>query len=255
MLTVIFPVLWIAFDVCICVRTAFMTKPMSWTEIAIWGSVGLILGLTALAAGWHEREAAHAKEITYERDRSDLLGEIRQSSGYNQGSFDRVTRKLDEIAAASSPQVKEEVKTVKSELEIELAERKAYEWPRLTPEQKQRLTVLLQRTSEHDMGQSHISITRNDLPDIVHFVDDDLVEVFRAAGWKLPRVAWGMISPGMHVRAPLRHPNADLLATAFSEIIGKEAVEREIIAPQLPAFFNRGFVVGLAIGRRPLVRK
>jgi hypothetical protein len=254
MLTVVLPILWITFDVAICLRTAFMSKPMSWMEIVVWGCVGLALGLIALSAGWYEREQAHGKEIKYERDRAELQAQIQHFSGYNQGAFDRMGRKLDAIAAASSPQIKEEVDAVRSELVVELAERKAREWPRLTPEQKNRLSILLRRTPEHEVGERRIVITRNELPDIVYFAND-LAEVFKTAGWELqhePDRAWKLITPGIHVRGPNGHPGADLLVSSLSEILGTESVMREIVGSPLPQFFDRAFTVQMAVGRNPL---
>ena len=160
---------------------------------------------------------------------------------------------IAEVYLTADADPREDVQTVRSELEAELAERKAREWPRLTPKQKQRLTSLLQRTNEHEAGERQITITRNDLPDIVCLVDD-LTDVFIAAGWELseePDRAWKMIRPGLHVRAPFGHTNADLLASGLSEIFGDQGVTREIIGSPLPTFFNRAFVVQLAVGRRP----
>jgi hypothetical protein len=117
MLTVIVPVLWIAFDVAICVRTAFMSAPMSWPEISGWFVVGLLLGLTALAAGWHEREEKHKDEVKYERDRGELCAQIERSAGFNQGSFERVNVKLDKISNASPDfEVKKEITQLKADL-------------------------------------------------------------------------------------------------------------------------------------------
>lgn len=132
MLTVILPILWIAFDVAISIRTAFMSAPMSRPEISAWFVVGLVLGLVALGAAWNEREDKHQQEIKYERDRSDLRGQIERSTGFNEGSSERINRKLDKIAN-TSPDV--EVKTEITQLKADLA---SMQWRRITAEQRRR---------------------------------------------------------------------------------------------------------------------
>jgi hypothetical protein len=117
MLSILASLGWIAFDVAICLRTAFMTKPMTWLEINIWGVVGLALGVAALGAAWHERETRHTDELKYERDRSDLRAQIERSSGYNEGAFVRIGNTLDQIAARSTPQVRGEVIRLKEEIQ------------------------------------------------------------------------------------------------------------------------------------------
>jgi hypothetical protein len=115
MATVLLPILWIAFDAAICLRTGTMSTPMSWNEIAAWGFGGLLVGVMALVAGWREREHSHKQEIKYEQDRSDLRIEIAKFGSFNQGAFLSVSQKLDEVTAAN-PQIQDKVTEVRAEL-------------------------------------------------------------------------------------------------------------------------------------------
>jgi hypothetical protein len=129
-------------------------------EIAVWGIVGLILGAAALAAGWYEREQAHSQELKYERDRGELIAQIQRSSGYNQGAFERMDRRLEDIASAVTPEIRQQVISVRSGLEAELVERMAREWPRPTASQRERLVAVLQRNPQHEVGERVVTIAR-----------------------------------------------------------------------------------------------
>ena len=157
--------------------------------------------------------------------------------------------RLGALAEFKPEELKREIEILREQLD----ERKEREWPLPTPEQEKHLISLWGRNDTHEVGERLISITRNDLPDIV-YLTDKLVILFREAGWELqhePGRAYGIIQPGIHVRAPVKHQGADLIASALADIFGDDAVNRVNLDSPLPPVFDRSFSVQLAIGRKP----
>ncbi len=116
MATVILPMLWIVFDVVICLPAASISTPMSSIEVALWGAVGLALGIVALVSSWSEMKRAHSEEVKYERDRGELRTEIAKGSSFNEGAFWSIGRRLEEFSKSPLPHIQEKVAAVRTEL-------------------------------------------------------------------------------------------------------------------------------------------
>jgi len=185
MLRVILPVLWIAFDVAICIRTAFMTQPMEWEEILAWGTVGLILGLTALAAGWWEREEKHKEEVKYERDRGELRSQIERSSGFNEGAFKTLESTIQRIESATPESSGAVVSKLQEELQKYRSRMAEISWTPLTADQKTRLRNGLSklRPAKLDIGYYESSSGCEQLA-------RELEQIFRDVGWTLDEKAY-----------------------------------------------------------------
>ncbi|HTT74861.1 MAG TPA: hypothetical protein VMF50_02675 [Candidatus Binataceae bacterium] len=249
--------IWILFDVVFCVYTEIELHPLTHTEWILAG-FGLLFAVASLVAEFVEREA-HTQEVndiklTLATGQATLSGKmdvIAMLGGETFHQLQAATQTRDKPVASVIEAAKVEIEELRAKVEA----REQREWRLLSVEQENEITEAVRRSGREEVGQRSISIACSEFPDSF-YLGEQLVSAFSKAGWNQsknpsPDQIWAEIGPGITVRAPVGHPDANLIADTLAKVVGAGFVFRRNVESPLPAFYDLAFVVQIHIGRKP----